>query len=173
MLPSQPVRPLLPRSPPVGCSSAQGSLACCLSTVTPVVLILSQHCGRSGPVPPGGAGAQSRARWLLWALSLAHTCPLACPRGRQRDGQCSPPRTLGPALLACGPEPCLVPLAEEEIEMARMAVQFELEDLNMRPDPEPLLTEMIHEVRRAPRPPCVPGRDRDGGRGALTFPSLQ
>lgn len=27
-----------------------------------------------------------------------------------------------------------------------MAVQFELEDLNMRPDPEPLLTEMIHEV---------------------------
>lgn len=31
--------------------------------------------------------------------------------------------------------------------MARMAVQFELEDLNMRPDPEPLLTEMIHEVR--------------------------
>lgn len=37
--------------------------------------------------------------------------------------------------------------AEEEIEMARMAVQFELEDLNMRPDPEPLLTEMIHEVK--------------------------
>lgn len=32
--------------------------------------------------------------------------------------------------------------------MARMAVQFELEDLNMRPDPEPLLTEMIHEVRQ-------------------------
>lgn len=31
--------------------------------------------------------------------------------------------------------------------MTRMAVQFELEDLNMRPDPEPLLTEMIHEVR--------------------------
>lgn len=28
-----------------------------------------------------------------------------------------------------------------------MAVQFELEDLNMRPDPEPLLTEMIHEVK--------------------------
>lgn len=38
-------------------------------------------------------------------------------------------------------------LADEEIEMTRMAVQFELEDLNMRPDPEPLLTEMIHEVR--------------------------
>lgn len=30
--------------------------------------------------------------------------------------------------------------------MTRMAVQFELEDLNMRPDPEPLLTEMIHEA---------------------------
>lgn len=27
-----------------------------------------------------------------------------------------------------------------------MAVRFELEDLNMRPDPEPLLTEMIHAV---------------------------
>lgn len=40
--------------------------------------------------------------------------------------------------------------------MTRMAVQFELEDLNMRPDPEPLLTEMIHEVRgcgTAPGPP--------------------
>lgn len=38
-------------------------------------------------------------------------------------------------------------IADEEIEMTRMAVQFELEDLNMRPDPEPLLTEMIHEVK--------------------------
>uniref|UniRef100_A0A8C2LPN4 Mitochondrial-processing peptidase subunit alpha n=1 Tax=Cricetulus griseus TaxID=10029 RepID=A0A8C2LPN4_CRIGR len=37
-------------------------------------------------------------------------------------------------------------LADEEIEMTRMTVQFELEDLNMRPDPEPLLTEMIHEA---------------------------
>lgn len=36
--------------------------------------------------------------------------------------------------------------ADEEIEMTRMAVRFELEDLNMRPDPEPLLTEMIHAV---------------------------
>lgn len=27
-----------------------------------------------------------------------------------------------------------------------MTVRFELEDLNMRPDPEPLLTEMIHAV---------------------------
>uniref|UniRef100_A0A5F5Q2B8 Peptidase, mitochondrial processing subunit alpha n=1 Tax=Equus caballus TaxID=9796 RepID=A0A5F5Q2B8_HORSE len=35
---------------------------------------------------------------------------------------------------------------DEELEMTRMAVQFELEDLNMRPDPEPLLTEMIHEA---------------------------
>lgn len=38
-------------------------------------------------------------------------------------------------------------LADEEIEMTRMAVRFELQDLNMRPDPEPLLTEMIHAVR--------------------------
>ncbi|XP_038601900.1 mitochondrial-processing peptidase subunit alpha [Tachyglossus aculeatus] len=35
-------------------------------------------------------------------------------------------------------------LSDEEIEMTRMAVRFELEDLNMRPDPEPCLTEMIH-----------------------------
>lgn len=39
---------------------------------------------------------------------------------------------------------CLI--ADEEIEMTRMAIRFELEDLNMRPDPEPLLTEMIHAV---------------------------
>lgn len=38
---------------------------------------------------------------------------------------------------------------DEEIEMTRMAVRFELEDLNMRPDPEPLLTEMIHAVSHA------------------------
>lgn len=30
--------------------------------------------------------------------------------------------------------------------MTQMTVRFELEDLNMRPDPEPLLTEMIHAV---------------------------
>ncbi|XP_019396476.1 PREDICTED: mitochondrial-processing peptidase subunit alpha [Crocodylus porosus] len=35
-------------------------------------------------------------------------------------------------------------LSDEEIEMTRLAIRFELEDLNMRPDPEPLLTEMIH-----------------------------
>ncbi|NXT29759.1 MPPA peptidase, partial [Syrrhaptes paradoxus] len=35
-------------------------------------------------------------------------------------------------------------LSDEEIEMTRTAIRFELEDLNMRPDPEPLLTEMIH-----------------------------
>ncbi|XP_007459037.1 PREDICTED: mitochondrial-processing peptidase subunit alpha isoform X2 [Lipotes vexillifer] len=35
---------------------------------------------------------------------------------------------------------------DEEIELTRMAVRFELEDLGMRPDPEPLLTEMIHEA---------------------------
>ncbi len=41
---------------------------------------------------------------------------------------------------------CVCLRADEEIEMTRMAVRFELEDLNMRPDPEPLLTEMIHAV---------------------------
>lgn len=38
--------------------------------------------------------------------------------------------------------------ADEEIEMTRTAIRFELEDLNMRPDPEPLLTEMIHAVKQ-------------------------
>jgi len=38
-------------------------------------------------------------------------------------------------------------ITDEEIEMTRMAIRFELEDLNMRPDPEPLLTEMIHAVK--------------------------
>lgn len=38
--------------------------------------------------------------------------------------------------------------------MTRMAVRFELEDLNMRPDPEPLLTEMIHAVGLAKAPSC-------------------
>lgn len=44
--------------------------------------------------------------------------------------------------------------ADEEIEMTKMAVRFELEDLNMRPDPEPLLTEMIHAVSRCCSPTC-------------------
>ncbi|XP_078406339.1 mitochondrial-processing peptidase subunit alpha [Cetorhinus maximus] len=35
-------------------------------------------------------------------------------------------------------------LTDEELEMTRLSVRFELEDLEMRPDPEPLLTEMIH-----------------------------
>uniref|UniRef100_A0A8D3ADM2 Mitochondrial-processing peptidase subunit alpha n=1 Tax=Scophthalmus maximus TaxID=52904 RepID=A0A8D3ADM2_SCOMX len=35
-------------------------------------------------------------------------------------------------------------LLDDEIEMTKMVVRFELEDLNLRPDPEPLLTEMIH-----------------------------
>lgn len=60
--------------------------------------------------------------------------------------------------------------------MTRMAVQFELEDLNMRPDPEPLLTEMIHEVSsHSPTPlparaPCwaqSKGPCRPAGPGCL------
>lgn len=41
---------------------------------------------------------------------------------------------------------CVCLRVDDEIEMTRMAIRFELEDLNMRPDPEPLLTEMIHAV---------------------------
>jgi hypothetical protein len=47
-------------------------------------------------------------------------------------------------MLVCLPK-------DEEIEMTQMAVRFELEDLNMRPDPEPLLTEMIHAVSSVKR----------------------
>ena len=35
-----------------------------------------------------------------------------------------------------------------QLEDARMAISFELESLNLRPDPEPLLMEMIHAVSR-------------------------
>lgn len=67
-----------------------------------------------------------------------------------------------------------MPFAEEEIEMARMAVQFELEDLNMRPDPEPLLTEMIHEVRELPEAALGAGAGAGAVGGASSpFPSLQ
>lgn len=95
------------------------------------------------PIPPG--------RCPQGAL------PSACPR-RQRP----PPGAPGPAR----PSPRGLSLlsgrhADEEIEMTRMAVQFELEDLNMRPDPEPLLTEMIHEVRpQAPGGLCLLGLAR-------------
>lgn len=37
-------------------------------------------------------------------------------------------------------------LLEEEIDYARMAVNFELEDAGMRPDQEPLLMEAIHKA---------------------------
>ena len=33
-----------------------------------------------------------------------------------------------------------------QLEDTRMAISFELESLNLRPDPEPLLMEMIHAV---------------------------
>ncbi|EHH23674.1 hypothetical protein EGK_07191 [Macaca mulatta] len=58
------------------------------------------------------------------------------------------PRLTGvdPTRWRLRPSPPLGSLADEEVEMTRMAVQFELEDLNLRPDPEPLLTEMIHEA---------------------------
>ncbi|KAG7276682.1 hypothetical protein CRUP_006861 [Coryphaenoides rupestris] len=55
-------------------------------------------------------------------------------------------------------------LLDEELEMTRMAVRFELEDLNMRPDPEPLLTEMIHAVGYS----C--GVPRQHGRPAALLP---
>ena len=37
-------------------------------------------------------------------------------------------------------------LLEEEIDYARMAVNFELEDAVMRPDQEPLMMEAIHKA---------------------------
>ncbi|ESN93385.1 hypothetical protein HELRODRAFT_186101 [Helobdella robusta] len=37
-------------------------------------------------------------------------------------------------------------ITNEEIEYARQAIEFELESINMRPDPEPLLVELIHSA---------------------------
>ena len=37
-------------------------------------------------------------------------------------------------------------LLEEEIDYARMAVSFELEDAGMRPDQDPLMMEAIHKA---------------------------
>lgn len=50
--------------------------------------------------------------------------------------------------VTCNPDNvnCVRLPTDEEIEMTRMAIRFELEDINMRPDPEPLLEEMIHAV---------------------------
>ena len=77
------------------------------------------------------------------AVPLTHVPWPAPDEGR---GDCQhPPR--GRVAASAGVSLVSVCFAEEEIEMARIAIQFELEDLNMRPDPEPLLTEMIHEVK--------------------------
>lgn len=37
-------------------------------------------------------------------------------------------------------------ITDQELESARDAVQFELESLNMRPEQEPILMDMIHAV---------------------------
>lgn len=37
-------------------------------------------------------------------------------------------------------------LSKKKIEQVRKSIEFELEDLNNRPDPEPLLVEMLHEA---------------------------
>lgn len=39
-------------------------------------------------------------------------------------------------------------LSEEEVNLARQTVQFELESLRMRPEQEPILMDMIHAVNR-------------------------
>ncbi|XP_014673938.1 PREDICTED: mitochondrial-processing peptidase subunit alpha-like [Priapulus caudatus] len=60
-------------------------------------------------------------------------------------------------------------ISDEEVDQARMSISFELEDLEMRPDPEPLLTEMIHAAAyrdntlglpKFPLPDNVPVIDR-------------
>lgn len=33
-----------------------------------------------------------------------------------------------------------------QVELARQAIEFELETVDMNPDPEPLLVELIHAV---------------------------
>ena len=37
-------------------------------------------------------------------------------------------------------------LNDEDIQLAKMGIDFEIQDINLRPDPEPLMTETIHAV---------------------------
>lgn len=98
--------------------------------------------------PGKEAQAQSRARWLpAGCFPLAHMCAPGLPQTKAEEIANIHHHTRPGSAGLCGLSLTFVSLAEEEIEMARMAVRFELEDLSMRPDPEPLLTEMVHEVR--------------------------
>lgn len=53
-------------------------------------------------------------------------------------------RKLDPVLKLIADSVLRPKLTEEEIEKARQTIMFELEDINMKPDKEPLLCEMIH-----------------------------
>lgn len=88
-----------------------------------------------------------RARGEAWPPQVAALGRLPSPTHVPRAPRSAPGRL--PAGRH-GLSLASVSFADEEIEMTRMAIQFELEDLNMRPDPEPLLTEMIHEVEQEP-----------------------
>jgi len=37
-------------------------------------------------------------------------------------------------------------LPESEIELAQESIKYELDMLDKKPDPEPMMTELIHEV---------------------------
>lgn len=102
---------------------------------------------------PAGERPHSARSLPTWHSPPHTRVPRVCPRRRQRRLP-APTHRGHQAQLHAGLRSLsrvFGSFADEEIEMARMAIQFELEDLNMRPDPEPLLTEMIHEVRREPR----------------------
>lgn len=52
-----------------------------------------------------------------------------------------------PQILSLLSDTIYRPLFQDfEMEQVRQSIEFELEDLNTRPDPEPLLVEMLHEA---------------------------
>lgn len=101
---------------------------------------------------PAGERPHSARSLPTWhSPPHSHTCAPGLPQTWQQRRLPAPTHRGRQAQLHAGLQGLsrvFGSFADEEIEMARMAIQFELEDLNMRPDPEPLLTEMIHEVRR-------------------------
>ena len=73
---------------------------------------------------------ENHPSWFTYNVSTSHFSN----RGLQATVEILADVVLRPKLL------------EEEIDYARMAVSFELEDAAMRPDQEPLMMEAIHKA---------------------------
>ena len=49
-------------------------------------------------------------------------------------------------------------LAYDDLMQAKQSIEFELEELHRKPDAEPMMTELIHEVRHNKYPPLLTKR---------------